>query len=182
MSSKKNEVIPKDLIPIGDITKPKGLKGELKVFLYNKNSKTLKKNISVWIELGSNNYQPLVVEYLLSSGKYKIIKFERIDSRNESEGFSNGRIYVSRADFDNAKDLYLVDLIGFMVKDEFGLEYGEVRDIINLPTNDSLIALRQRISQSLRDLRYFNSFKIYFASAMNIVLPITSHRKNFLGF
>ena len=80
-----------------------------------------------------------MVEYLLSSGKYEIIKFERIDSRNESEGFSNGKIYVSRADFDNAKDLYLVDLIGFMVKDEFGLEYGEVRDIINLPTNDSLI-------------------------------------------
>ena len=137
MNSK--EIIPKDLIAIADIVKPKGLKGELKVFLYNKNSKTLKKNINVWIELDADNYQPLVVEYLLSSGKYEIIKFERIDSRNESEGFSNGRIYVSRADFDNAKDLYLVDLIGFMVKDEFGLEYGEVRDIINLPTNDSLI-------------------------------------------
>ena len=137
MNSKKN--IPKDLIAIADIVKPKGLKGELKVFLYNKNSKTLKKNINVWIELDADNYQSLVVEYLLSSGKYEIIKFERIDSRNESEGFSNGRIYVSRADFDNAKDLYLVDLIGFMVKDEFGLEYGEVRDIINLPTNDSLI-------------------------------------------
>ena len=137
MNSK--EIIPKDLIAIADIVKPKGLKGELKVFLYNKNSKTLKKNINVWIELDADNYQSLVVEYLLSSGKYEIIKFERIDSRNESEGFSNGRIYVSRADFDNAEDLYLVDLIGFMVKDEFGLEYGEVRDIINLPTNDSLI-------------------------------------------
>ena len=137
MNSK--EIIPKDLIAIADIVKPKGLKGELKVFLYNKNSKTLKKNINVWIELDADNYQSLVVEYLLSSGKYEIIKFERIDSRNESEGFSNGRIYVSRADFDNVKDLYLVDLIGFMVKDEFGLEYGEVRDIINLPTNDSLI-------------------------------------------
>ena len=131
MNSK--EIIPKDLIAIADIVKPKGLKGELKVFLYNKKSKTLKKNINVWIELDADNYQSLVVEYLLSSGKYEIIKFERIDSRNESECFSNGRIYVSRADFD------LVDLIGFMVKDEFGLEYGEVRDIINLPTNDSLI-------------------------------------------
>ena len=29
--------------------------------------------------------------------------------------------------------------IGLIVKDEFGLEYGKIDDIINLPTNDSLI-------------------------------------------
>ena len=137
MNSKK--IIPEDLIAIGNILKPKGLKGELKVFLYNKNSKTLKKDINVWIELDSNKYQPLVVEYLLPSGKYKIIKFERVNSRNNSEDFSNRILYISRADFDDAQDLHLVDLIGFMVKDEFGSEYGEVKDIINLPTNDSLI-------------------------------------------
>ena len=88
-----SKIIPKDLIPIADILKPKGLKGELKVFLYN----------------------------------------------NESEIFSNTTLYVSRANFDNAQDLHLVDLIGFIVKDEFGLEYGKINDIINLPTNDSLI-------------------------------------------
>ena len=138
MSSKK-EIIPKDLIPIADILKPKGLKGELKVFLYNEKSKTFKNNINVWIKLDADKYQPLMVEYSLSSGKYKIIKFEGINSRNESKILSNRMIYVSRVDFDNAQDLYLVDLIGFMVKDEFGLEYGEIKDIINLPTNNSLI-------------------------------------------
>ena len=138
MNSKK-EIIPKDLIAIANIVKSKGLKGELKVFLYNKNSKTLKKNINVWIKLDSDKYEPLMVEYLLSSGKYKVIKFEEIDSRNESENFSNRTIYASREDFNEAQDLYLVDLIGFIVKDEFGLEYGKVKDIINLPTNDSLI-------------------------------------------
>ena len=138
MSSKK-KYIPKDLIPIADVVKPKGLKGELKVFLYNKNSKTLKNNINVWIKLDSDKYKSLVVDYLSSSGKYKVIKFEEINSRNESEIFSNTTMYVSRADFDNAQDLYLVDLIGFIVKDEFGLKYGEINDIINLPTNNSLI-------------------------------------------
>ena len=126
-------------MPIADILKPKGLKGELKVFLYNENSKTLKNNVNVWIKLDSDKYKSLVVDYLSSSGKYKVIKFEEINSRNESEFFSNTTIYASRADFDSAQDLYLVDLIGFMVKDEFGLEYGKIDDIINLPTNDSLI-------------------------------------------
>ena len=137
MSSKKN--IPKDLIAIANILKPKGLKGELKVFLYNDKSKTLKNNINVWIKLGADKYKRLLVEYLLSSGKYKIIKFEGINSRDKAEFLSSSVIYVSREDFDNAQDLYLVDLIGFMVKDESGLEYGKVEDIINLPTNDSLV-------------------------------------------
>ena len=139
--SSKEKYIPKDLIPIADVVKPKGLKGELKVFLYNKNSKTLKNNINVWIKLDSGKYKPLVVDYLSSSGKYKVIKFEEINSRNDSEIFSNTIMYVSRVDFDNAQDLHLVDLIGFIVKDEFGLEYGKIKDIINLPTNDSLIFL-----------------------------------------
>ena len=134
-----SKITPKDLVPIADILKPKGLKGELKVFLYNENSKTLKNNVNVWIKLDSDKYKSLVVDYLSSSGKYKVIKFEEINSRNESEFFSNTTIYASRADFDSAQDLYLVDLIGFMVKDEFGLEYGKIDDIINLPTNDSLI-------------------------------------------
>ena len=47
MSSKK-EIIPKDLIAIADIVKPKGLKGELKVFLYNSESKTFTKGLKVW--------------------------------------------------------------------------------------------------------------------------------------
>ena len=46
--------------------------------------------------------------------------------------------YNSISDYNK---FYLVDLIGFMVKDEFGLEYGEIKDIINLPTNNSLIFL-----------------------------------------
>ena len=133
------KIIPEDLIPIADILKPKGLKGELKVFLYNENSKTLKNNINVWVKLDCDTYKPLVVNYLSSSGKYKIIKFEKINSRSESEIFSNTTLYVSRANFDNAQDLHLVDLIGFIVKDEFGLEYGKINDIINLPTNNSLI-------------------------------------------
>ena len=137
MNSNSND-IPKDLIAIANIVKPKGLKGELKLFLYNKDSKTLTKNINVWIKL-DDEYQNLKIEYLISSGKYKVIKFEGLSSRNESECLSNKTIYVSRVDFNNAQDVHLVDLIGFMIKDEFEVEYGIITDIINLPTNNSLI-------------------------------------------
>ena len=95
MSSKK-KYIPKDLIPIADVVKPKGLKGELKVFLYNKNSKTLKNNINVWIKLDTDKYQLLLVEYLLSSGKYKIIN-DVFTDKSEIKG-KKGDIVVAFAD------------------------------------------------------------------------------------
>ena len=38
-----------------------------------------------------------------------------------------------------AKGTYLVDLIGFFVKDEFGKNCGKVIDVINLPTNNALL-------------------------------------------
>ena len=137
MSSDK--IIPKDLIPIGSIIKPKGLKGELKVFLYNSDSKTLKEKVNVWIRLDEEKYHLLVVSYFLSSGKYKIIKFQEIDSIDESEVLLNKELYVSRRDFDDVETLYLVDLIDFTVKDELGIDYGKVKDILNFPTNNSLL-------------------------------------------
>ena len=46
---------PDDLILFGKILKPKGLKGELKVFLYNSYSDVLKNNIKTWFKT-DNNY------------------------------------------------------------------------------------------------------------------------------
>ena len=45
-----NNKFPKDLIPLGKILKPKGLKGELKAFLYNEESEILIPGIKIWLD------------------------------------------------------------------------------------------------------------------------------------
>ena len=134
-SSKKT---PLDLIPIGKILKPRGLKGELKVFLYNKNSSSLVEGINIWTE-NEDGFILNNIEYINESGKYFIIKFDKADCREEAEINSNRIIYISREDFLDKNDFYLVDLIGFTVKNELNELYGKVKDVINLPTNDSLL-------------------------------------------
>ena len=42
------------LIPVGSLIKHHGLKGELKVFLYNEDSETLVKGLPIWIETNNN--------------------------------------------------------------------------------------------------------------------------------
>ena len=50
-----NNNIPDDLIPLGKILKSRGLKGEVRVFLYNEGSNTLEKDKDIWIKC-NNEY------------------------------------------------------------------------------------------------------------------------------
>lgn len=133
-----NNKFPKDLIPLGKILKPRGLKGELKAFLYNKSSRTLTEEINIWLKI-KNKYNIVNIEYLKEYNKYIIVKFRDINCREDAEKILNRRIYVSRNDFPDSSTFYLVDLIGFVVRDKSGNIYGKVKDVINLPTNNSLL-------------------------------------------
>ena len=49
MNSKK--IVPNDLVPIGKILKAHGLLGEVKAFLYNVDSDSLKPAIDIWLNI-----------------------------------------------------------------------------------------------------------------------------------
>ena len=140
MSSKKNsnKKKPQDLFSIGKVLKARGLRGEVKVFLYNRDSDIMSKDISFWLN-NNNKFSAYNIEYHKKLNKYHIIKFTDIINREESEEINDSILYVSRSDLYNEKGYYLIDLIGFLIKDELNNSYGEVIDIINLPSNDSLL-------------------------------------------
>ena len=129
---------PEDLLPIGYISKAKGLKGELKVFLYNKDSKSLKNDMDVWIDY-SDSYKVYKLDYISLSGNNRVIKLQNIDSRELSENLVSKKIYISRKNFPDYKDFYLVDIIDFNVFDMEENKVGKVLDVINLPTNNSML-------------------------------------------
>ena len=133
-----NNQFPNDLIPLGKILKSKGLRGEVKVFLYNEDSNTLNKNKNIWINC-NNEFKSFSIEYVKIFNRYRIIKLKDIDSIENTKDIIDKKLFVSRIDFPKANTFYLVDLIGFVVKDESNNIVGNVKDIINLPTNDSLL-------------------------------------------
>ena len=136
--NKNNTYPPEDLFAIAKILKPKGLNGEMKVFLYNKDSDILNENIYFWIK-ENNIFTCYDIESINQSSKYYLVRLKGIINREQAELISNRKLYVSRKDLSNKKGYYLIDLIGFLVKDEFGNDYGKVIDVINLPTNNSLL-------------------------------------------
>ena len=136
-----NNFYPEDLVPLAKIYKPKGLKGELKVFLYNADSSILEDSKFVWID-DVNSFKKIEIESIKQHAKFKIVKFRGIDDRNSADSLKNKILFISRTKFpelNNKNEFYLIDLINFKIKDEFDNDCGIVNDIINLPSNDSLI-------------------------------------------
>ena len=127
------------LIPVGSLVKHHGLRGELKVFLYNEDSKTLVKGLPIWIE-NDDNFTSYNLENVRGSKNNLIIKFEEINSREKSQFLLKKEIYVSRNDFpDLDEGFYLNDIIGFKIMGEDNQNYGYLKDILVLTGNEILV-------------------------------------------
>ena len=126
---------------IGKIIKPHGIKGEMKFFVYNENSKVLEKSSSVWLEKDNNQgFDVRKIQMISYIGNR--IKFFEIDSRDKAETFRNFTLNVSRSEFPNLEsdgEDYLVDYISMDVFDTDMNLLGTVVDVLSFPGNDHLV-------------------------------------------
>jgi 16S rRNA processing protein RimM len=138
-----NNHIPADLVPLGKIIKPHGIRGEVKVRLYNCDSETLKMGQSVWVKSQGNDPIIYVIEKLNLQSDKSRLKFKNVNDRNSAELLRDFTLSVCRDEFPETVDeeFYLVDLIGFNVIDQAGKKVGKVSDIIENPANDILMIL-----------------------------------------
>ena len=138
-----NNHIPADLVPLGKIIKPHGIRGEVKVRLYNCDSETLKMGQSVWVKSEGNDPIIYVIEKLNLQSDKSRLKFKNVNDRNSAELLRDFTLSVCRDEFPETVDeeFYLVDLIGFNVIDQAGKKVGKVSDIMENPANDILMIL-----------------------------------------
>ena len=121
-----------NFIPFGKIIKPHGIKGELKFFIYNKDSNILKDKINIWINMNDQ-----FTSFELSSirgDESKIVKLEKINSRDEATSLSNKEFFIFRNDFPDIEsdNFYINDIINFKVL-ESDKDLGYIYDVFSLP-------------------------------------------------
>lgn len=123
----------KEFMTIGQITKPHGVKGEVKIFPLTDDVRRFRKLKTVFIE----DKEVKVVWFKLQADRV-ILKFEGIETMDEAEKLRNKYLKVKREDaIKLPKDThFVVDLIGCKVYDAEEKEIGEVFDIIKTPAND----------------------------------------------
>lgn len=120
-------------ITVGQIINTHGLKGELKIHPLTDDLRRFRKLNKIYIDGIEKN----IVWCKLQTDKV-ILKIEGIDSIDEAIKYKQKCLQVSREDaIKLPEDSYFIaDIIGCIVVDENGTEYGKVSDVIKTGSND----------------------------------------------
>jgi len=126
-----------DLLIVGTITSPHGVKGEVKVFPRTDDVRRFKKLKEVYLDTGKEKLllHPESVKFFK---QFVIIKFKEFNSMNEVEGLRNKNLLVDRKNAVKCeKDEYFIaDLIGLTVYRDTGEVLGELTDVLQTGAND----------------------------------------------
>ena len=96
-------------IPLGEILKPHGIKGELKILFYNEESKSLQKDQKVFLESPQKNIIEYKIERIFYSFRKNRIKFFDINTIDEADDLRGCIVNVDRHDLPKINDTLRFD-------------------------------------------------------------------------
>lgn len=123
----------KEFMSIGQITKPHGVRGEVKVFSLTDSLEEFRELEKVYID----GVERKITSCKLQSDR-AILKIEGIESMNEAEAYRNKYLKIHRNDAKQLEEdsYYVADLIDCKVFDTDGVELGKVYDVLETGSND----------------------------------------------
>lgn len=125
------------LLQVGVITQPHGVRGEVKVFPTTDDPVRFKKLKKVILDTGKEKLD-LEVEHVKFFKQFVIVKFKEFDNINDIERHKRCPLLVTR---ENAVPLeedeyFVADMIGMKVITEDGTEFGTLSDVMETGAND----------------------------------------------
>lgn len=129
-----------EYVAIGGITKPHGLRGEMRVHAFNLDSPLWKKLTSVLLVHGDGRRESRAVIRSKRANKFVVMSLEGVDSIEAVDALRKVELHVLRSEFPEAatEEYYYADLPGMSVVDEDGTVLGEVLKVLEYPAVDCL--------------------------------------------
>ena len=121
---------------VGQVLKPQGVKGEIKVKSISSDPERFKKLKKIYIQKEKlNTYS---IESVRISNKFVFLKLLEINNREDTEILRGCDILIDESDLIDLLpgEYYIHDLIGCRVVTEDGLELGELIDVSQFSSND----------------------------------------------
>ena len=120
-----------DYLLLGEIVRPQGIRGEVKVRHYTDDPERFYDLDVVFLKRGES-YDEMTVTDARVQGDDVYLKLEGIDDRNEAEKLRNIQLWVDR---DNAVELgedevFIADILGAKAYDTKGNEIGVLQDVL----------------------------------------------------
>jgi 16S rRNA processing protein RimM len=126
---------PKAWVPLAEIARSHGVKGELRLKLYNADSDLLLDADEVLLRLPDGEEQEVSVDGARRANDAILMKLHAVDDRDKADELRTSVICLRRSDFPKLDDgeFYFCDAIGAKV--HFGeMVLGEVKEIVTYPS------------------------------------------------
>jgi len=129
-----------ELIALGVVVKPHGIKGEVRVHLFNPDSTLLQSYSEVMLRSPEGEVTVVSVSSFGRGKDYIRFQIDGSDSREVAESLRGHELCLPREALPDLAEgeHYLVDLEGLEVRGEGGEPYGQVERVVTLPTVDCL--------------------------------------------
>ena len=123
----------KDMIGLGRVTAPVGIKGEVRVYPYTDEQARFSAVEKVYL-----GERALRIEKVRYQKDMVVLKLEGVDNRNAAEALRNAELSLPREEmYEMDEDSYLVDdLIGIRAVLEDGTPVGVLKSVLPNPAHD----------------------------------------------
>ena len=131
---------PETWVPLAEVARPHGVRGELRLKLFNTDSDVLLRLDEVLVRLADGEEQEVSIDRARRADQAILLKLHAVDDRDKADGLRGALICVRRRDFPplENEEFYVCDVLGVRVH-AGGAEIGTVRDLKSYPTVDVLV-------------------------------------------
>lgn len=147
---------PEDLVVLAVVTRPHGVRGELRAHLHNPDSTVLYERDTVLLR-HRGGVREVPLECRRGPKGALLIRLDGVEGREAADAMRGAELCVRRADLPPAGEAewYVVDLVGLEARDAGGRVLGEVIEVIPYPTVD---CLRVRGEGGIREVPLTDEF------------------------
>ena len=127
-------------VPLAEIARPHGVKGELRLKLFNKDSDALLGQDEVLVRMKDGVEHEVSVDRARRADDAILMKLHSVDDRNKADELRGALVCVRRRDFAPPDDgeFYAVDVMGAEVRVN-GVRLGAVVEIVDYPTVQAMV-------------------------------------------
>lgn len=139
-----------DLLQVGVITSPHGVRGEANVFPTTDDPARFKKLKSVHLDDGKG-VRIVAIQSVKFFKNMVILKFEGIDDRDAIEKLRQAKLLVTRENAVKLKkdEYFIADLIDLQVISDEGEDLGKISDVLQTGANDVYVISREGVQDLL---------------------------------
>jgi len=132
---------PEAWVPLGEVARPHGVRGELRVQPYNRDSDLLLELDEVLVRFPEGDEQEVSVDAARRANDAILVKLHSVDDRDRAAELRGAKLCARRGDFPKLEpgEFYACDVEGARVVAPTGEELGRVTELRTYPTVDVLV-------------------------------------------